>query len=62
MKTKTKKPTKSLRDFCAEAGSQEAAAALIGVSFATVNRWLNSHDKPRGLSRRRLAELGITEI
>lgn len=62
MKQKPAAKTKTLRDFCAEVGSQEAAAAAIGVSFATVNRWLNKHDEPRGLSRRRLADLGIGKI
>ena len=62
MKRKPAAKTKTLREFCAEVGTQEAAAHKIGVSFPTLNRWLNGHDKPRGLSVRRLADLGIVEI
>ena len=51
---------KTLRQFVKESGGQEAAARIIGVSFVTVNRWLHGHDPPRGLSLRRLGELGIS--
>lgn len=57
MPTKTK--LKTLPEFVAEAGTQEKAAALIGVSFSTVNRWLKGHEKPHGVMRQHLLGLGI---
>lgn len=34
--------------------SQEALARLLGVSFATVNRWENGKGHPRGMTLRAL--------
>lgn len=50
----------TLAEFVKTCGSQEAAARKIGVSFTTVNRWLNKHTVPRGLARARLQQLGVT--
>jgi len=36
--------------------TQEALAAELGVSFATVNRWERGHFSPSPAARRRLAE------
>lgn len=55
----TKPKLMSITEFAERAGGQERAAVKIGVSFTTVNRWRNKHDKPRGLSRARLLELGV---
>ena len=54
---KTKKPT--LSQFTAQNGGQERTAAILGVAFSTLNRWLRRHAKPRGLSLQRLADMGI---
>ena len=35
------------------------AAREIGVSYTTVNRWLNDHSHPDTLARQRLQDLGI---
>jgi len=53
---------RSLEQFVRECGSQEKAAQTVGVAFATLNRWLNEHDEPTGLSLRRLHELGVRTI
>lgn len=37
--------------------SQEALAAKLGVSFATVNRWENGKSEPRGRAMKAIAEL-----
>lgn len=52
----------TLLQYCVDVGGQEAAARQIGVSFTTVNRWLNGHKVPTGLSRARLDDLGIGDI
>lgn len=59
MPTKTKPKLKTLAEFVAEAGTQEKAAALIGVTYSTVNRWLNAGEKPHGVMRQHLLGLGI---
>lgn len=37
--------------------TQEQMAKRVGVSFATINRWENSHFKPTPLARKRIQEL-----
>jgi len=49
----------TLKQYVEKMGSQESAAHGIGVSFKTVNRWLKGHEEPRGLSLRRLEDMGI---
>lgn len=39
--------------------SQEELAELLGVSFATVNRWENGHCDPSIKARRKLKEICI---
>ena len=56
------KTATTLRSYVTRIGSQEAAAREIGVSLITVGRWLRKEDEPRGLSRRRLDDLGIGAI
>ena len=58
-KTMTKTAKKSLVDWVYEQGGQAQAAAVVGVRTETINRWLHGHIKPRGLSLRRLTELGV---
>jgi DNA-binding transcriptional regulator YiaG len=58
MKTKPR-PLMSLAQFIKAHGSQEAAAREIGVSYTTVNRWINGHSHPDPLARGRLCEIGI---
>ena len=52
----------TIAQFVKQAGSQEKAAEIIGVTFATVNRWINGHNVPhhKSLTARRLRELGIS--
>ena len=50
---------KVLIDWVYEQGGQAQAAQIIGVRAETLNRWINKVMKPRGLSRRRLLELGV---
>jgi len=49
----------TLTQFIKSKGSQEKAAHAIGVTVGMVNRWVNKKHKPRGLTLRRLNELGI---
>lgn len=49
----------ALKEYVKRIGSQEKAAHLIGVSFATLNRWLRGHAKPSDLAAKKLKELGI---
>jgi hypothetical protein len=49
----------SLAEFIKASGSQENAAREIGVSYTTVNRWVNGHSRPDPLARGRLCEMGI---
>lgn len=37
--------------------TQEELASLIGVSFASINRWENGHHEPTMKAKRKLAEL-----
>lgn len=37
--------------------SQTGLAELLGVSFATVNRWLNGHHEPNELQRFQIEKL-----
>jgi len=39
--------------------TQEQFAGLLGVTFATVNRWEAGHSSPRGLSVRALDALAM---
>ncbi len=56
MKAKAKQQLRALVKRC---GSQEKAAAFIGVAFKTVNEWLNDKSQPHGLSIQRLHDLKI---
>lgn len=51
---------KMLRQFVKEKGGQEKAAAALGVSFATLSRWLHGHNAPTGLSAEKLDKMGIS--
>ncbi len=54
------KKLKPLAEFVKQYPSQEKAAAAIGVSFPTLNRWLNGRGSPRGdVMRNHLESLGI---
>jgi DNA-binding transcriptional regulator YdaS (Cro superfamily) len=46
-----------IRALCARVGGQERLAHIVGVSFATVSRWVNGHKKPSRLAEMRLAEI-----
>ncbi len=37
--------------------TQEELAHMIGVSFASINRWENAHHEPTMKAKRKLAEL-----
>ena len=37
--------------------TQVRLAKMLGVSFATLNRWLNGHSKPRKLAEYRIRKL-----
>jgi len=51
----------TLAQFVKDSGSQEKAARAIGVSFGTLNRWLNGHMRPSGKwTQHRFKVLGIT--
>ena len=60
-KTTTKKRwTKgSLTEFVDYHGTQKAAAGIIGIHEGTLNRWLNGHESPRGMTLDRLKQLRI---
>lgn len=55
----TKTKTQTLTEYAKACGSQKVAAANIGVTEGTLNRWLHGHIHPRGLSIVRLKELGV---
>lgn len=48
-----------IQDYVKKMGSQEKAAHAIGISFATLNRWLKGHFQPSDLALRKLEQLGI---
>jgi len=48
-----------LAEFVRRFGTQSRAAEIIFVQEPTLNRWLNGHLNPEGLSLRRLHELGV---
>lgn len=56
--SQTKKPI-PIEEFVKKMGSQEKAAHAIGVSFATLNRWLKGHFQPSDLAMKKLEQLGI---
>lgn len=60
MKTKQRWTSGTLEEFVEHHGSQRAAAAVIGVQPETVNRWLNDHGSPRGMTLDRFRQLRIT--
>ena len=49
----------TLAEYVKKQGSQEKAAASIGVTHATVWRWLHGRSKPRGLELARLQMMGV---
>ncbi len=49
----------TLKEYVKRIGSQEKAAHSIGISFATLNRWLRGHAKPSDLAAKQLKILGI---
>ena len=49
----------TLKQFVKQAGSQEAAAHLVGVSFVTINRWTHDETCISPLGQRRLSALGV---
>jgi len=49
----------TLGEFVEYHGTQKAAAAVIGVYPETLNRWINKHEKPRGMTLDRLKQLHI---
>lgn len=49
----------TLKQFVAAHGTQERAAQEIGVSFVTINKWLNGHTVPKGLYAEKLRSLGV---
>lgn len=51
---------KTLRQLVEGYPCQKAAADDIGVREGTLNRWLHRHLEPKGLSRRRLQEMGVS--
>lgn len=56
------KKTLTLRQYVKKNGTQEHCAFLIGVTTATLNRWLKGHKSPSNLAREKLALLGIKEV
>lgn len=52
----------TLYDYIEKAGGQVEAAHRIGVTPATLSRWLNGHTVPMRLSALRLSRLGITSM
>ena len=59
---KTKTKSKTLRDWISEVGTQDIAAHKLGVTFVTLNRWLNGHSKPSPLAWKELHHYGVTKI
>jgi len=56
---KKEKPT-TYADLVSIHGSQEAAAAVCGVTLSTFGRWMRGKNHPRGkLVKDRLRELGV---
>ncbi|MCB4757302.1 MAG: helix-turn-helix transcriptional regulator [Elusimicrobia bacterium] len=53
------KKTITITEFIKIKGSQEKAAHKIGITFATLNRWLNGHFRPSSLARKKMEEIGI---
>lgn len=50
----------TLKEYCKKRGSQERAAAEIGVTVCHLNRYINGLVKrPHQILLRRLADLGI---
>jgi hypothetical protein len=58
-KTGKQKTRGGLTEWVHGQGGQAQAAAIVGVRTETLNRWLRGHIRPRGLSLRRLKELGV---
>lgn len=58
-KIETKPETQTLDEFIEACGSEEKAAAKIGVTYSTVSRWRNGHRKPKGLSAEKLKKMRI---
>lgn len=52
----------TLYDYIARCGGQVEAAHRIGVTPATLSRWLNGHRVPIRLSAMRLSRLGIDSM
>ena len=49
----------TLKQFVTRCGTQEKAALAVGVSFTTINRWLNGRRKPGNLAVARLLNVGV---
>lgn len=49
----------TLERFVEQSGGRAKAAVLIGIAETTLWRWTQGRSRPRGLARRRLADLGI---
>jgi len=49
----------TLERFVEQSGGRAKTALLIGVAETTLWRWTQGRAQPRGLARRRLAELGV---
>lgn len=54
-----KKKLLTLVQFTDKYGSQEKAAAVVGVDASTYSRWINKETAPHGMAARRLEELGV---
>lgn len=51
-----------LREILKQSGwSQEQLAGKLGVSFATVNSWLNGKSKPREIVKKRIKDLYLAK-
>ena len=57
--TKQRWTSGTLEEFVDYHGTQKAAAAIIGVHEGTLNRWINKHESPRGMTIDRLKQLRI---
>lgn len=49
----------TLKEFVETFPSQHAAALKIGCTQETLNRWLNGHVSPTGITLLRFKQLGI---
>ena len=58
-KTGRQKAGGGLTEWVHRQGGQAQAAAIVGIRTETLNRWLRGRIRPRGLSLRRLKELGV---